>query len=440
MSAGLGDWIYWMSPTAAGPQSVTGIGEQGKAVVFMAIGSFGYSAITNFVTANGFVDMNGNQMCVFTQGLDNVTTTKSQSGIATDRCLVIADPSGTGTTLEVQFTGWTTDGFNFNVIKTNGNTTIIMAIYGGDDIQWTKCGTFALPTAANSAFKVTGLGFQPNMALLHSVNAFTAQSYSGAGGQNSIGGMAQSAASPFTQFCSAINIQNGYASGRKPAVTTRTDRVIQRINSATTAALDIDVAGVSLDSDGFTLNVVTAPTTAVLVGYMAFGGPNLQAMAGAFSEPTVTGNWNTPNTPYVPYNTMLVSGGQVANNTLIYSGGSRRGFSVIFNDSNYWNHDADELLSGTSFWSITSQYNYAMEHMTPTSSSNYNYTVQYNPASGLWDVNPYFTWNSLYADGTSRQTFYIGFGNSGLTYTPPPPSQNPPPANWPARSNFHLFA
>lgn len=430
MSAGFLDWMYWMTPTAAGAQTQSGLGQQAKAIVWYAIGGAnGYSTITDFSTAMGFVDMNGNQMAFATRGLDNVTTTKSYGSLATDRCLVVPTSSGSGTLLEVSFTGWTTDGFNFNVVKTDGNTTIIYFVYSGDDIQWSKVGSFGLPTAANSAFAVTGMGFKPNLVLMGAVNALTVSNHDSAGGQNSFGGMAQSGSNPLSQFCTALNIGNGKTTSTFISSTsTKVDKVIQRITSATSPVFDLDVAGVSLDPDGFTLNVVTAETAGILVPYFALGGPNLQAMIGAFNEPTVTGQWTTPTLPYVPSHTLLASGGQIYSSTVtMYTGASRRSFSGIYNDSYAYMHDAHQTTSGTSFWSLTAQQNLAMEHMKATSATTYNYTAQYSVVSGTWGSNPYFTFNMAYADTASRQTFYIALGNSGLTYTPPTSTSTP----WP---------
>jgi len=57
---------------------------------------------------------------------------------------------------------------------------------------------------------------------------------------------------------------------------------------------------VSLDSDGFTINVTTAPGAAIRVGYVALGGPALSVKVGTYTSQTTTGTKATIGVGFQP--------------------------------------------------------------------------------------------------------------------------------------------
>lgn len=141
-----------------------------------------------------------------------------------------------------------------------------------------KCGSFALNTVTGNQ-AVTGVGFAPKVVKF----MVTARTADGTGNhlQFSYGMMTSS----LKRCCSVFS---------KTAVAT----TVCRRNASTSQCIElIDDTGtivsaqpVSMDSDGFTININTTPGTAYLVEYEAIGGSDLSVDLSTITLGTVTGS------------------------------------------------------------------------------------------------------------------------------------------------------
>lgn len=162
-----------------------------------------------------------------------------------------------------------------------------------------KTGSFALPTTTNASFPVTGVGFKPK-AVIFSIVPETAD----------INDVNVSSSLAFGVGISSSSRASVGRSQSAATVATRQDntRIIALI-SGSTLIYDIDL--VSLDNDGFTINVAGAVgATAYIVNYTALGGNDLKnAALIELTSPAGTGNQATTGVGFKPDAIMVFSGG-----------------------------------------------------------------------------------------------------------------------------------
>lgn len=140
-----------------------------------------------------------------------------------------------------------------------------------------KTGVFTMNTGTGNQ-GVTGVGFQPAAVLFYSTPQQTADAAIDVSAKLMMGAAVSSSA----RWAHAIYDVDGGPSGD-----------CQTRFTAGKCLLDIDNTGavlwaadfVSLDSDGFTINVTTAPASAFRVYYLAFGG-SITANTGTLTLPT----------------------------------------------------------------------------------------------------------------------------------------------------------
>ncbi len=145
-----------------------------------------------------------------------------------------------------------------------------------------KIGSFAKTGAAAPASQaVTGVGFTPKALILWNGTGVTSSTVL-AGHRVSVGFTAGASNSRFAS-CVAANADTSPSSGSYLAS--------KATGLATIAGAAVNEADLtSFDSDGFTLNWTTNNANASLIGYLAFGGDDVQAKVVEWSLPTATGN------------------------------------------------------------------------------------------------------------------------------------------------------
>ncbi len=146
----------------------------------------------------------------------------------------------------------------------------------------TKSGNFALNTSTGNQ-AVTGVGFLPEIVLFFISN----QTADGIGTHFQFGfGVGISS----TERACVTNNDEDAQTTSDNSRSQRSDKCIRLSNlGATSILFDADL--VSLDADGFTVNVTTAPASAFRVGYLALGGTDLTNVAlGNFAGSGLTGN------------------------------------------------------------------------------------------------------------------------------------------------------
>jgi len=143
-------------------------------------------------------------------------------------------------------------------------------------------GVFAANTSTGNQ-SVTGLGFQPKVVLFWATRN-TAHGFLAATIQQMFG----VAVSSTQRWVYVGASDNAAASSNAGRASFNTQCI--RILSDGTPTLDAVADFVSQDSDGFTINWSDAPSTAILVHYLALGGASLNVFAGSSATPSANGN------------------------------------------------------------------------------------------------------------------------------------------------------
>lgn len=140
-----------------------------------------------------------------------------------------------------------------------------------------KAEALALNTSVGNQV-ITGLGFTPKLVLFFSEPDTTDIVADIANAHMSIG-----AFDGVSQWVMAYNSRNGVISS-DTAVLCDNARVIFIADPAGTMTADYSVAAVSLDADGFTINVDNAPPINYRFYYIALGGDDLSVKVGNFQS------------------------------------------------------------------------------------------------------------------------------------------------------------
>jgi hypothetical protein len=173
-----------------------------------------------------------------------------------------------------------------------------------------KAGQFTLNTGTGNQ-AITGLGFTPK-AVIFWTNAIVPVS-----SVNEVRycfGVATSSTQRWCMHSSYNGGTNGFADHQFMSTRCLNNR------DATTDTVQYQADFVSMDSDGFTINVTTGQ--AVVVNYLAIGGSGVSAKAGTFDQPTGTGNFATTGVGFAP-KAVLFGVGPLTNNELLTGNGSQ---------------------------------------------------------------------------------------------------------------------
>jgi hypothetical protein len=195
-------------------------------------------------------------------------------------------------------------------------------------------------------------------------------------------------------------------------------------NTNTTADLLADF--VSLNADGFTINLITAPATARIIGYIALGG--IQAKLGNFAQPSVTGNQQITGVGFTPKIVLFTTHGINTLDATASHGHHAIGVGVSSTERGV---KAGASQDGQATQTIGSQR---------SSASRCIFSIKPNqPSDGsiLSDADfvsqdiGAFTVNWITADGTARVMAYLAIGEVGPDYF----GQRRIPEDWLLRSN-----
>lgn len=288
---------------ATGNQAITGLGFQPKLVIFWAFSivvngstnelhmchGAATSATARFVTSRGFLG-----------GASNFNDVQFRS----DRCLYWNEPSTDTEQMAADFVSMDADGFTINVLNVESATINYLAI-GGTDFA-AKVGIFDMnATTGNQA--ITGVGFLPKALMVMTGPYKTAETFSG------LGCIATGYTVSTTSFvCMEHNLYQD-ANGASLAYTrlNSTRRFIETINQNGVYETRAEI--VSMDADGFTVNVVDAPPAASRMGYIAFGGTDsCRYDLTVLTKPTAVGTQTVSGKNFGAFGVLLSSIGAAA--------------------------------------------------------------------------------------------------------------------------------
>lgn len=383
-------------PTATGNQSTTDPGFQPKAL-------FTWHGLQ---TANGAI-----ADAQFTIGVGDTANTERAAGYNSDDAVTTSDSvrhfrtgdiirsyaAGTTTSnLAAVLTTMDATGFTLNW----GDVTLNSALYnylaiGGTDITNTNVGSFASNTVTGNQ-AVTGVGFTPDIVILFATLQ-TANGVANNNSQFSFGVM-----TPTGQWSTATKSQNGQA-------TMNTSRAFYNDHCFTMVATASNIvfqqmAYVSMDSDGFTVNIDTAGGSAILVGYMAIKGG--QWKVGTETQKTSTGTKATTGIGFAPSGVILAS--VCDTQTAGTADNSRFSFGASTGSSNntaVWTGDADNTADSVAdtIMSSTKCIVMATEATLGAPTTQAEANINSLDSDG-------FTLNWTTADGTARVLGYVAFG------------------------------
>src|SRR6266436_1963155 len=160
----------------------------------------------------------------------------------------------------------------------------------------TKTGSLALNTSTGNQ-AVTGVGFQPKVVLFYLTFETADTDDFGSSGSISFGiGVSSTSRA-------AISRAQGSASATRTSDT-------KCLSSTNTAGTLFEADLVSLDSDGFTINITTAPPSAFILNYIALGGSDLTNVAlKEITAPASTGSQATTGIGFKPDAILVFSAG-----------------------------------------------------------------------------------------------------------------------------------
>lgn len=183
-------------------------------------------------------------------------------------------------------------------------------------------GSFLLNTSTGNQ-SVTGVGFQPKLLIFFAGHKADAQ-----GESNDLRLMYGAAVSSTKRWCLAS--AGGWGSGNSDARTGwQADRCIIGVNTFASTA-DFEADFVSMDADGFTVNVATASGTSYRIFYAAFGGADISADVGTFTI-SATGSKAITGVGFQP---TLVGIGVASSTVDGYGGFMEAGFGWATSSSN----------------------------------------------------------------------------------------------------------
>jgi hypothetical protein len=381
----------FQNPASTGSQSVTGVGFQPKAVIIWGANTAASPPeITDFnYWSFGWTD-GTNHVAMTSLGLDNVVATVNNRAISTSAIIIAHDSSNT-VQHRATFTSFNADGFTINWSNIFGSQQrywVYLAI-GGTDIS-IKSGSFTINTSTGDQ-AITGVGFLPTGYFL-TTDAFTTTPTNG-GTNIIVSGWADGT----RQAVSTVRSDNA----ANPANTyryQRTSKISAVLNTGGTTVFD--ASAVSLDSDGFTININPAPATAYIHYYLAFRG--MTAYAGTFTEQASTGTQAVTGVGFAPGCVLFQQVGAAASSSI--NNDSKFGLGGMSRSAqrSVWVGDLDNASAVTarrySQTEVISVY-------TPTATGTSSTPLAIAAYSSLDSDG--FTVNWTTNDGTSREILFF---------------------------------
>lgn len=249
-----------LTPTTGGAAVV--LGWQPDAIIlYLADGAMSDTIFSDFRAIQGFAAWDsGGTLFEGAAGVraDSGATRLYRTAVVDDACIFTISTSASTITAKVNATR---SGTGFTLTST---ATFAVIGYVAIKIAGGKCkaGTWTLPTGTGAATK-SGIGFKPKLVMLCGTDRTATGVASG-----TLFGMAAMSREPLAASVFGSWVSDGAASNTDTKHTVDN----QGIFGLTTAgAADFDIEMTSMDSDGWTVNVVDAPAGAYLWPYLAIG-------------------------------------------------------------------------------------------------------------------------------------------------------------------------
>ncbi|HMN11164.1 MAG TPA: hypothetical protein PKD55_02420 [Bellilinea sp.] len=279
---------------------ISGLGFQPKYCFFWYTGSA--SSIDEIARGDarmgfGAFDASSTQRFVAAVIQDNLATSNTASSRDSDGVIALAGPA-IGIMGKLTLQSIDVDGFTLSVsTQMAADLRVHYLALGGPELL-VKIGTLTLATGATGNQSVTGLTFQPTM--VHLWGGF--QTAINIGGAPLFFGSMMSGAK---QAAGAWNSRDG-----RPSAEARrylyNGEALAVINA--TNALDVQAGYVSMNADGFTVNVTNSPGNTLTSWYTAFGGVDMD-MGVLLTQQDTTTDITVSGLGFRPAAGLIVSAG-----------------------------------------------------------------------------------------------------------------------------------
>lgn len=271
--------------SGTGSQSVTGVGFQPKAVIFYWTRQTtnGTSAGTENYFGAGFTTGTTQERAVSVWS-DQATILLSASSDAARRTsessMILIQSTNGAVVGAAELTSFDVDGFTLNWTTSNTSGYLVRYVaIGGSDIENVQAGTVSLNTSFGTQ-AVSGVGFRPD-ALMFLSGGTSTHGSDVSDGKFSLGFATEEDAVGYGTL-----IEDNVLLTSSTCSQERTDAMLVLLADTCNNA-DARVSLESTESDGFTLSIDDAPSSAVDVFYLAVQGGSHQV--GVFTSATTTG-------------------------------------------------------------------------------------------------------------------------------------------------------
>ena len=332
---------------------------------------------------------------------DNVASANTGRRRASTRILHTSSDGNGTIDLEIDTVSFGAGTFRVNVqVNTRGTAQIIhYLVIGGTDLTNVRAGEMTLNTATGNQSTTTP-GFQPDLVMFITA---TASSTSTAGAALALGAAKSSSERFYTSWVS----DDSNAAGGNVGNVQKSTACIGGLNVGTPGSQEWEADFVSMDANGFTINITDAPGTGWILGWVAFKFSNSAFCdIGVETQPASTSSKSTTGLSVVPKGAIFF-GGARASSASIDSGSTAGRLSIGASDGTHEGgvaiHDTD-LADNTQVAQRT-YTDKAYATMTADSTTTAEADCSF-PGGGQFDLN--WTVN----EGTQREFIYIVFGDT----------------------------
>lgn len=280
----------WNGQGSTGNQSITGVGFEPTVAFHMY--SYGLSADSSgsFMDQSfGLMEATGGEWACATIAVDAASTTDTSRSHLSNACLIDINAGGGSSFSQGSFASMDSDGFTINWSLSNSQTIHTLALEGVN----AHAGVFnkSTSTSVPVSQSITGIGFQPDLLLLSSIQAIT----DGNGRNQARRGLG--ATDGTTEGCVTYSDRDGQSTSTTNRISKTSKAFVKIDNNGQNIDAEADLA--SFDSDGFTLSWTTNDAVATEVSYLALVpfsavSVSLSTLAATTAYPTGTEvSWRT---------------------------------------------------------------------------------------------------------------------------------------------------
>lgn len=386
-----------VNPGATGAQATNTVGFQPKALLFFGGRHTATGELADVHWQTGIAGTAAEDINFYHNSDDVVAASDVVRSFLTNTILKTTVAGAATAATTATLTSMDVSGFTLNFTARAANEITSYLALGGDLITDAVAGTLQLNTVTGNQ-SVTTLSFQPDIVFF-----FTSLISSGTGTANNQSAYCIGAAtSSSDRWYATFSAQNAQAAANTHRGFSNTKCLA--VQNVTTNSLSAEADFVSMDSNGFTINITTSATS-YQVGYLAIRGGNWKA--GTFQQPNnTTGNYSVSGLGFKPSGALFASTGMTAtgvDENALFTMGAATSSSER---QSYWVGDLDASLD------MVAKSHYktdkVIQFRTPVSTgSTLNAEADYvsNDSDG-------FTINWTTCDTNQRYIGYVAFGES----------------------------